>query len=164
MQNPQAQQQTEVVVDDSGTLPSYSNFCRVTATPEEVILDFGLNPQPFATGRQDVKANQRIVMNFYTAKRLLTALGMTIQRHEGTFGSIELDVRAGPPALRRPTPGLAASVPRALSNNAAFSSPFDLRGSRDAACVARPRSPTISAARMARSNSSNGRSAVRDFG
>lgn len=85
--------QTEVVVDDSSTLPSYSNFCRVTATPEEVILDFGLNPQPFATGRQDVKANQRIVMNFYTAKRLLTALGMTIQRHEGTFGSIELDVR-----------------------------------------------------------------------
>jgi Protein of unknown function (DUF3467) len=91
---PQQQQQTtEVFVDDSGTLPSYSNFCRVTATPEEVILDFGLNPQPFATGRQDVKANQRIVMNFYTAKRLLTALGMTIQRHEGTFGSIELDVR-----------------------------------------------------------------------
>ncbi|GAC1465153.1 MAG: DUF3467 domain-containing protein [Isosphaeraceae bacterium] len=87
------QQTTEVVVDDSGTLPSYSNFCRVTATPEEVILDFGLNPQPFATGRQDVKAIQRIVMNFYTSKRLLTALGMTIQRHEQTFGSIELDVR-----------------------------------------------------------------------
>jgi hypothetical protein len=32
-------------------------------------------------------------MNFYTAKRLLTALGMTVQRHEGTFGSIELDVQ-----------------------------------------------------------------------
>ena len=86
-------QQTEVVVDDTGALPSYSNFCRVTATPEEVILDFGLNPQPFATGRQEVKANQRIVMNFYTSKRLLSALGMTIQRHEQTFGSIELDVR-----------------------------------------------------------------------
>jgi hypothetical protein len=92
-QNPQSAQSTEVVVDDSSTMPSYSNFCRVTATPEEVILDFGLNPQPFATGRQEVKANQRIVMNFYTAKRLLTALSMTIQRHEGTFGAIELDVR-----------------------------------------------------------------------
>lgn len=101
-QNPQAVT-TEVVVDDSSTLPSYSNFCRVTATPEEVILDFGLNPQPFATGRQDVKANQRIVMNFYTAKRLLTALGMTIQRHEGTFGSIELDVRRR--ATGAPQPG-----------------------------------------------------------
>src|SRR6476620_6437444 len=77
------QQQTEVVVDDSKTLPSYSNFCRVTATPEEVILDFGLNTQPFATGRQDVKATERI----------LTALGMTTQRHEQTLGAIELDVR-----------------------------------------------------------------------
>ena len=106
---PAAAQQpvTEVFVDDSGTVPSYSNFCRVTATPEEVILDFGLNPQPFATGRQDVKANQRIVMNFYTAKRLLTALGMTIQRHEQTFGSIELDVRrrAGATQQQFPTAG-----------------------------------------------------------
>src|ERR1700761_8433696 len=101
-QNSPVQQTTEVVVDDTGTLPTYSNFCRVTATPEEVILDFGLNPQPFATGRQDVKANQRIVMNFYTAKRLLTAMGMTIQRHEGTFGAIELDVRRRAGAVQQP--------------------------------------------------------------
>src|ERR1700753_4160895 len=88
----QATQQTEVHVDDSTTLPSYSNFCRVTATPEEVILDFGLNPQPFATGRQEVKSSQRIVMSLFSAKRLMAALGMTVQRHEGTFGAIELDV------------------------------------------------------------------------
>jgi hypothetical protein len=92
-ENPQVQQTTEVVVDDTGTQPTYANFCRVTATPEEMILDFGLNSQPFATGRQDVKASQRIVMNAYTTKRLLTAIGMTIQRHEQTFGAIELDVR-----------------------------------------------------------------------
>src|SRR5262249_35587515 len=86
------QQATEVIVDDSATTPTYVNFCRVTATPEELILDFGLNPQPLAQGKQEVKASQRIVMNFFTAKRLLTALGMTVQRHEGTFGTIELDV------------------------------------------------------------------------
>ena len=116
LHNPQAQQQTEVVVDDSATLPSYSNFCRVTATPEEVILDFGLNPQPFATGRQEVKANQRIVMNFYTAKRLLTALSMTIQRHEGTFGSIELDVRrrAGSGHHQFPQPGRGPTGPQGI--------------------------------------------------
>jgi hypothetical protein len=112
-QQPQ-QQMTEVVVDDSGTLPSYSNFCRVTATPEEVILDFGLNPQPFAPGRQEVKANQRIVMNFYTAKRLLTALGMTIQRHEGTFGAIELDVRRRAGAFQQATHRGAAGAPGAV--------------------------------------------------
>jgi hypothetical protein len=91
-QAPAIQPTNEVVVDDSATSPAYSNFCRVTATPEEVILDFGLNPQPFATGRQEVKVSQRLAMNFFTAKRLMTALGMTIQRHEGTFGAIEVDV------------------------------------------------------------------------
>ena len=97
--NPPAQQATEVVVDDSGARPTYANFCRVMATPEEVILDFGLNPQPFTAGRQVVKANHRIVMSSYTTKRLLTAIGMTIQRHEQTFGAIELDVnrRVSPP-------------------------------------------------------------------
>jgi len=90
---PQSQPANEVVVDDTKTHPLYSNFCRLTATPEELILDFGLNAQPFATGRQDVKSTERIVMNMYTAKRLLTAVGMTIQRHEQTFGTIELDVQ-----------------------------------------------------------------------
>ncbi len=85
--------QTEVVVDDSAAHAAYANFARVTATPEEVIVDFALNPQPFATGRQEVKVSQRLIMNFYTAKRLLGALQMTIQRHEGAFGAIELDVR-----------------------------------------------------------------------
>jgi hypothetical protein len=91
-QSPQVQQTNEVVVDDAGAWPNYSNFCRVTGNPEEVILDFGLNLQPFAAGRQDVKANHRIVMNLFTTKRLLTVIGMTIQRHEETFGAIELDV------------------------------------------------------------------------
>jgi hypothetical protein len=92
-QNPQEPSTNEIVVDDTATLSTYSNFCRVTATPEEVLLDFGLNTQPFASGRQDVKASQRVVLNFFTAKRLLSAIGMTIQRHEQTFGTIELDIR-----------------------------------------------------------------------
>ena len=102
-QSPQSSQTIEVVVDDTATTPTYANFCRVTATPEEIVLDFGLNSQPFATGRQDVKANQRVVMNFFTAKRLLTALGMTIQRHEQTFSAIELDINR---RVRTPQPHL----------------------------------------------------------
>jgi Protein of unknown function (DUF3467) len=110
-QNSPVRQTTEVVVDDAGTLPTYSNFCRVTATPEEIILDFGLNTQPFATGRQDVKASQRIVMNAYTTKRLLTAISMTIQRHEQTFGSIELDVRRRVTSPQPPLPVADVRVP-----------------------------------------------------
>ena len=91
--NVQEPAKSEVIVDVSGVQPGYSNFCRVTATPEEVILDFGLNPQPFASGAQPVKVSHRTVMNVFTAKRLMVALEATIRRHEQTFGAIELDVR-----------------------------------------------------------------------
>jgi hypothetical protein len=106
--SPQVQQANEVVVDDAGALPNYANFCRVTGTPEEVILDFGLNLQPFATGRQEVKANQRIVMSLYTTKRLLATIGMAIQRHEQTFGAIEMDVnrRVAPQPHQLPPSGV----------------------------------------------------------
>jgi hypothetical protein len=90
--NPEAPK-AEVNVDVGGVQPAYSNFCRVTATPEEVVLDMGLNMQPFGAGAQLVKVNQRVAMNFYTAKRLMVALETTIRRHEQTFGPVELDVR-----------------------------------------------------------------------
>lgn len=90
--DPQAGQQVQVQVDDTGLEPSYSNFCRVTGTPEEVVLDFGLNTEPFGRTSAKVKLNQRMVCNFYTAKRLLMALSVAIQRHEKAFGVLETDV------------------------------------------------------------------------
>jgi hypothetical protein len=87
------QAQSEVVLNDKGAHAAYANFARVTATPEEVIIDFALNPNPFLVGKQEVNVNHRLIMNFYTAKRLLSALSMTLQRHEQTFGTVELDVR-----------------------------------------------------------------------
>jgi Protein of unknown function (DUF3467) len=99
-------QKSDVVVDTAGVEPSYSNFCRVTATPEEVLLDFGFNPQPFASGPQPVKANPRVAVNFYTAKRLMVALETTIRRHEQTFGEIELDVRRRTKSFREQQQGV----------------------------------------------------------
>jgi len=90
---PQQVQQPEVVLNDQDAHAGYSNFARVTATPEEVIIDFALNPNPFLAGKQEVNVNNRLIMNFYTAKRLLSALAQTLQRHEGAFGVVELDVR-----------------------------------------------------------------------
>lgn len=82
-----------VQIDDSKVIASYANFCRVTGTPEEVIIDFGLNPQPIGIPSQPISVNQRIVMNFFTAKRMLHALQLTIQRHEATFGVLETDIQ-----------------------------------------------------------------------
>jgi len=90
---PQAQQQRAVKVDDSGVITDYSNFCRVTGTPEELIIDFGLNPQPLGPPPESIAVSQRIIVNFFTAKRMLAALQMTLQRHEAAFGVIETDVQ-----------------------------------------------------------------------
>ena len=90
----QSQQPVAVQIDDSKVLALYANFCRVMGTPEELIIDFGLNPQqPFATPTQPIPVTQRIILNYYTAKRMLQALGLTIQRHEQTFGVLETDVQ-----------------------------------------------------------------------
>jgi hypothetical protein len=71
---------------------SYANFCRVTGTPEELIIDFGLNSQPFGMVEEPVTLTQRIVTNYFTAKRLLHALHLSVQRHEQAFGVLETDV------------------------------------------------------------------------
>ena len=88
-----AQQRQQVKVDDSHITASYANFCRVTGTPEELIIDFGLNPQPFGIPPDPVIVTQRIVTNYFTAKRMLHALQLTVQRHEATFGVLETDVQ-----------------------------------------------------------------------
>ena len=58
-----------------------------------MIIDFGLNPQPVGVPTQPIQISQRVVLNLYTAKRLLNALAMSIQRHEGVFGVLETDVQ-----------------------------------------------------------------------
>jgi hypothetical protein len=102
-QAPQAAQPAQIEVDDTHAIAAYANFCRVTGTPEELIIDFGLNEHPFGAQAHPIRITQRIITNFYTAKRLLHVLNMTIQRHEAAFGVLETDVqRRVRPAAARP--------------------------------------------------------------
>ena len=97
----------EVTFDDSNTVACYANFCRVTGTPEELIIDFGLNNQPMGVPADAIPISQRIIVNFFTAKRLLGALSMSIQRHEAAFGVLETDVQ------KRVQPSARAAAPSA---------------------------------------------------
>lgn len=85
--------QVEVLLKDEGVVMVYANFARVVSTPEELIVDFGVNSNPFGNGQQEVRVSTKVVLGLYTAKRLLAALQMTIAQHEGVFGVLELDVR-----------------------------------------------------------------------
>ncbi|MCE9605987.1 MAG: DUF3467 domain-containing protein [Planctomycetia bacterium] len=80
-----------VKLDESKLVAAYANFCRVTGTPEELIIDFGLNAHPMGSS-ETIAVEQRLVLNYYTAKRLLQALGMSVARHEQVFGQLETNV------------------------------------------------------------------------
>ncbi len=114
-QRGQAPQPPRIQVDDSKAIACYANFCRVTGTPEELIIDFGLNPHPFGIPSEPIPITHRVVTNFYTAKRLLHALQLTIQRHEATFGVLEIDVqkRIRPTFMQAPpSPAPGAGAPQ----------------------------------------------------
>jgi hypothetical protein len=100
--SPAVERPQQVQVDDSKALTAYANFFRVAGMPEEVIVDFGLNTQPFGVPTQPILVNLRVVLNFYTAKRMLHALQLAVQRHEAAFGVLETDIQ------KRLRPGVAA--------------------------------------------------------
>ncbi len=80
-------------VDASKTTSNYANFCRLSGTPEELLIDFGLNSQATPLTTQPIEVSQRIVTGWHTAKRLLQVLQLTVERHEAAFGVLETDVR-----------------------------------------------------------------------
>ena len=98
----QAREQTgrrevRVDVDERNMTTSYSNGFRANGSAEEVVLDFGVNIAAAGAGqknRPDIvfQINQRVIMNYYSAKRLALTLGQIVRRHEEQFGELELDV------------------------------------------------------------------------
>ncbi len=93
----QTGQQVRLRVDERELQTSYANAFRTNGTAEEVMLDFGLNlvAQP-AQGQEApeilFKVNNRVIMNYYSAKRLAITLSQLIRRHEDQFGELEMDV------------------------------------------------------------------------
>jgi len=92
------QQQVRLRVDEREMSSSYANAFRTNGTAEEVMLDFGLNVVNPASQQKDqqleiiFKVNERIIMNYHSAKRLAITLSQLIRRHEDEFGELELDV------------------------------------------------------------------------
>jgi hypothetical protein len=52
----------------------------------------GLTPTLGLVTDAPIRVKQRIVMSFYTAKRLVAHLHYAIRRYESAFGSLEIDI------------------------------------------------------------------------
>jgi hypothetical protein len=90
------QKQIRVRIDERNLQTGYVSGFRPMMTAEEVILDFGLNLiRP--TGNKDnpaeliFQANNRLIMSYFSAKRLAMVLGQIVRRYEQQFGEIELN-------------------------------------------------------------------------
>jgi hypothetical protein len=90
---PTQAQMPQITLDMSELESVYANWYRVTGTPEELILDFALNPEHVRPPSQPIKLTNRLIISFYTAKRLLGALQFAVSRYESMFGPIEIDVQ-----------------------------------------------------------------------
>jgi len=91
----QQPRQVRIRMDQRDIKTSYANGFFTNGLTNEVILDFGLNmPVPAqADGQQEIvfQITDRIILNYYSAKRLTLTLGQLVRRHEERFGELELD-------------------------------------------------------------------------
>jgi hypothetical protein len=83
----------EAPLDLSDVTTAYTNWYRVTGTPEELMLEFALTPHLGVVTEDPIRVKQRLVMSYYTAKRLLAHLHYALRRHEDVFGPLEMDIR-----------------------------------------------------------------------
>ncbi len=90
------QQRLRVTVDERNLQTSYVSGFRPTMTAEEVMLDFGLNLiRPTGNKEHPIdlvfQANTRLIMSYYSAKRLALSLGQIVRQYEQQFGELELN-------------------------------------------------------------------------
>jgi hypothetical protein len=78
--------------DDSKMTSTYANVCNVSSTREEVTLLFGTN-QSWYTGQPEltVQLTDRIILNPFAAKRLVTLLNNIIREYESRFGVLQIE-------------------------------------------------------------------------
>ena len=84
----------ETPLDYSDVTTAYANWYQVLGTPEELMVELGLTPSLGVVTDDPIRIKQRLVMSFYTAKRLVTHLHYAIRRYESVFGELEIDVPA----------------------------------------------------------------------
>lgn len=84
-----AAQITQFPTDSSQLTTVYTNFTRVTIAPEELVLDFGLNTTMAPNPNEPIRLTHRVVMNFFSAKRLMAAMVGVVNQLEKAYGPIE---------------------------------------------------------------------------
>ena len=94
-----------VVWDDTDLRMTYANVVNVSSTREEITLFFGTNLTWNASDEEyRVKLSDRIVLNPFAARRLLSLLANMLKEYEKRFGALPAN-----PEVPLAPPGNASS-------------------------------------------------------
>ena len=106
MEQQQSRQQ-QIRIDETKMNTSYANTIRTSTTPDEIILDFGLNLPVQMSPNEPItnmfSVGSRVVMNWAAAKRLIGSLEQAVGAYEQHYGEIQLTRQAQQPP-QPPTP------------------------------------------------------------
>lgn len=84
----------KITVDDTKANVCYASNCMISATSEEVILDFAHSIRPGANGDPSLLlVDTKVFMSPWAAKRLALQLGEVVRNYEGAYGALETDPR-----------------------------------------------------------------------
>lgn len=89
-------QKVRLRIDQRDMDTCYANSFRPIASTEEILLDFGINQaqpsQSEGTAAEIVfDVDSRVIMNYYTAKRLAMSLTQIVNQYESQFGELKLN-------------------------------------------------------------------------
>lgn len=90
------QERVRVRIDETNLQMSYVSGFRPTMTAEELVLDIGVNQLRSSGDKEQphelvFQASNRLIMNYYSAKRLAISLAQIVRQYEQQFGQIELN-------------------------------------------------------------------------
>lgn len=97
-----AGQQIRVKLNTDNIKSSYANFCNVTSTREEVVLNFGVNNDwDRSRGEIGIDLTNRLILSPFAAKRLHTMLTSLLEGYEKRYGAINIEPVADAGAVKQ---------------------------------------------------------------
>ena len=73
--------------------PIYTNFVRLMGTPEELLMEIGINRMPVGIPTEPIRIDFMVIIDYQTGKTLLEQVGSVVSQYEEEHGTIETDVQ-----------------------------------------------------------------------
>ncbi len=87
-ENPRQQGARRLRIDERGIAVESCDYWLISGTPEEVVIRFG--DSKGSGGGNPINITHKIVLNYYTAKRLQDALSQTVAKYDEALKSMNV--------------------------------------------------------------------------